>query len=160
MSKQKQMWCCPYCSQRSARRWNLEVHIKRWHNGIGEPIDEEESNEIKDKMSNQFFYHNHPYSVNDLFMGSWKGKEKERDIIDEIYQIVMELKENLRKIKVIKSFFYELSYSSSSLQQPSIITGLGQTPIIETNNSTSYKNGIAANTTSISTITTTTRTKK
>jgi hypothetical protein len=98
--------------------------------------------------------------VNDLFMGSWKGKEKERDIIDEIYQIVMELKENLRKIKVIKSFFYELSYSSSSLQQPSIITGLGQTPIIETNNSTSYKNGIAANTTSISTITTTTRTKK
>jgi hypothetical protein len=132
MSKQRrEKWCCPHCSQRSARHWNLKVHIKRWHNRIGEPIDEEEFNMIKDQMSNKSFYHNQSYPVNDLFMGSWKGKEKEQDIIDEIYQIVMELKENLRKIKVIKSFFYELSYLSSSLQQPSIITGLGQTPIME-----------------------------
>ncbi len=24
---------CPYCDQRSTRRWNLEVHIKRKHGG-------------------------------------------------------------------------------------------------------------------------------
>ncbi len=29
---------CPYCDQRSARRWNLQVHIKRKHGGIGQPI--------------------------------------------------------------------------------------------------------------------------
>jgi len=24
---------CPYCNERSTRRWNLEVHIKRKHGG-------------------------------------------------------------------------------------------------------------------------------
>jgi hypothetical protein len=64
-------------------------------------------------------------------VGSQKGKEKERDIIDEIYQMVIERKEKLRKIKEIKSFFNELSSLSSSSQQPITITGLGQTPIIQ-----------------------------
>jgi hypothetical protein len=131
MSKQsRKKWCCLQCSQRSARNWNLKVHIKRRHNGIGEPIDEE-SNEIKDIMSNQFFYHKHPYSVNDLLVGSQKGKEKEQDMIDEIYQMVIERKEKLRKIKEIKNFFNELSSlsSTSSLQHP--VTTLIQTPIIQ-----------------------------
>jgi hypothetical protein len=131
MSNQsRKKWCCLGCSQRSARNWNLKVHIKRWHNGIGEPIDEEEYNKIKDMMSNQFFYHNHSYSVNYLSVENQKGKEKERDIIDEIYQMVIERKEKLRKIKEIKSFFNELSsLSSSSSQQP--VTTLIQTPIIQ-----------------------------
>jgi hypothetical protein len=63
--------------------------------------------------------------VNDLSVGSQKGKEKERDIIDEIYQMVIGQKENLRKIKEIKSFFYELSSLSSSSSQHTI-TGLVQ----------------------------------
>jgi hypothetical protein len=25
---------CPYCDQRSTRRWNLDVHIKRKHGGL------------------------------------------------------------------------------------------------------------------------------
>jgi hypothetical protein len=29
--------CCPYCSQTSSRHWNMQVHIKRRHSGIGEP---------------------------------------------------------------------------------------------------------------------------
>ncbi len=129
MSKQRQKWCCPYCSQRSSRRWNLEVHIKRRHNGIGEPIDEEELKQFKDEISNQFLYHNQPYSLNDLSRESSKGKEKEQDMIDIMYQEVIERKEKLRKIKEIKSFFYELS-SLSSLQQQPIITGLIQAPVL------------------------------
>jgi hypothetical protein len=128
-SQSRKKWCCLQCSQRSARRWNLKVHIKRRHNGIGEPIDEEKSNEIKDMMSNQFAYHNHPYSVNDLTLRSGKGKEKEQDIIDVMYEIVIERKEKLRKIKEIKSFFNELYSLSSSSQQP--VTSLIQTPIIQ-----------------------------
>ena len=31
------VWCCPYCSQTSSRHWNMQVHIKRRHSGIGEP---------------------------------------------------------------------------------------------------------------------------
>jgi hypothetical protein len=29
---------CPYCDQKSTRRWNLETHIKRRHGGTGQPI--------------------------------------------------------------------------------------------------------------------------
>jgi hypothetical protein len=28
---------CPFCDQRSARRWNLQVHIKRKHGGSPDP---------------------------------------------------------------------------------------------------------------------------
>jgi hypothetical protein len=131
LSKQRQKWRCPHCSQRSARRWNLEVHIKRWHNGKGEPINEEELKEFNDKISNQFSYHNQPYSVNDLSRESGKGKEKEQDMIDIMYKEVIERKEKLRKIKEIKSFYCELSTLSSSSQQPITVTGLIQTPVIQ-----------------------------
>jgi hypothetical protein len=125
-NQSRKKWYCLRCSQRSARRWNLKVHIKRRHNGIGEPIHEE----VKNEISSQFFYHNQPYFVNDLSLESSKGKEKERDTIDEIYQMVIEVREKLRKIKEIKSFFNELYSLSSSSQQP-IITNLIQTPIIQ-----------------------------
>jgi hypothetical protein len=46
---------CPYCNQRSTRRWNLDVHIKRRHIGhlLGESSD---SNPFWYKRSNP--YHN------------------------------------------------------------------------------------------------------
>ncbi|MDP8941231.1 MAG: hypothetical protein M3M84_01655 [Thermoproteota archaeon] len=111
------------------------MHIKRQHNGRGEPIDEVDK-EFQDKRGYQFFSYNHPYgvNVNDMSLGSRQRKEKEQDIIELIYQIVIEQKEKLRKIKEIKSFFNELyssSPSSSYLQRSNIITGLGQTPIID-----------------------------
>jgi hypothetical protein len=35
----RKLWKCPQCPQTSSRRWNVEVHIKRWHDGIGHPIE-------------------------------------------------------------------------------------------------------------------------
>ena len=32
-------WFCPHCPQTCPRRWNLKIHIKRKHNGIGDPLD-------------------------------------------------------------------------------------------------------------------------
>src|SRR5215207_2581628 len=29
---------CPYCTQTSSRKWNLEVHLQRRHQGMGEPV--------------------------------------------------------------------------------------------------------------------------
>jgi hypothetical protein len=134
LSNAKRKWHCPYCSQDSSRHWNLKIHIKRQHNGRGEPIDEEVYKEFQDKRGYQFFSYNQPYgvNVNDMSLGSRQRKEKEQDIIELTYQIVIEQKEKLRKIKEIKSFFYELSsLSSSYLQRSNIITGLGHTPIID-----------------------------
>ncbi len=106
------------------------------------------------------FSHNQPYGMNDLSLGNSQGKEKQQDMIDVMYQIFIEQKEKLRKIKEIKSFFYELSSFSSSLslQQPNIITSLIQTPIIQPIIPPVHNNAIAANTTA--TRTTITRTKK
>ena len=129
MSNTKRKWHCPCCSQDSSRHWNLKIHIKRWHNGIGEPINKE-YNEFKENRSYQFFSHNQPYGVKNLSFGSRQGKEKEPDMIDEYHQIVIEYKEKLRKIQEIKSFFNELNYFSSSSQQPNTNTNLGQTPMI------------------------------
>jgi hypothetical protein len=129
MSNAKRKWHCPRCSRDSSRHWNMKVHIKRKHSGVGEPIDEE-AKEFKEKRGHQFFSYNQPYSVNDLSMRNRLGKEKEPDIIDVMYQVVMEFKEKFRKIMEIKGFLNELSSLSSS-QQPGITSGLSQTPIIE-----------------------------
>jgi hypothetical protein len=37
--KEKKGWHCPYCSQISPRHWNIKVHIRRKHQGIGEPVE-------------------------------------------------------------------------------------------------------------------------
>jgi hypothetical protein len=128
MSNTKRKWHCPRCSRDSSRHWNMKVHIKRKHSGVGEPIDE--AKEFKEKRGHQFFSYNQSYGMNDLSMGNQLGKEKEPDIIDVMYQVVMEEKEKLRKIMEIKGFLNELSSLSSSAQ-PHITTGLSQTPIIE-----------------------------
>ena len=128
MCNAKRKWHCPRCSRDSSRHWNMKVHIKRKHSGVGEPIDE--AKEFKEKRGHQFFSYNQSYGMNDLSMGNQLGKEKEPDIIDVMYQVVMEEKEKFRKIMEIKGFLNELSSLSSSAQ-PHITTGLSQTPIIE-----------------------------
>lgn len=34
----KEYYSCPHCPQTSSRRWNLIVHLRRRHNGIGQPV--------------------------------------------------------------------------------------------------------------------------
>jgi hypothetical protein len=34
----KEGWLCPYCPQRSHRHWNIQTHIKRKHDAIGQPV--------------------------------------------------------------------------------------------------------------------------
>lgn len=34
----KEYYSCPHCPQTSSRRWNLIVHLKRRHNGLGQPV--------------------------------------------------------------------------------------------------------------------------
>jgi hypothetical protein len=67
--------------------------------------------------------------MNDLSRESGKVKEKEQDMIDVMYKMIIEHKEKVMKIKEIKNFFIELSSLSSSSQQP--VTSLIQTPIIQ-----------------------------
>ena len=50
MSRSRQKWHCPHCSQTSSRRWNLKTHIGRKHQGIGQPVREDGTHSIT--MSN------------------------------------------------------------------------------------------------------------
>jgi hypothetical protein len=48
----KDPYHCPYCSQRSTRRWNLQVHIKRRHGESPDPYLA--SHSLYDRKSDQF----------------------------------------------------------------------------------------------------------
>src|ERR687885_356923 len=93
-------WHCPHCSLMSKRRWNIKDHIRRKHRGIGQPIDKQ-SKEFNDRINNQLFPHNlPPYFMNDISLGRRKQQqeqeEKEPDMIDKCYEMVMEYKEKFR----------------------------------------------------------------
>ena len=80
---------------------------------------------------------NHQVHPNSFSRSSYLRKEedtsKKRDVVDEILEFWRPMTQKMKEIMEIKNTINEFfSYSSSSsLQQPSIITGLGQTPIIE-----------------------------
>jgi hypothetical protein len=53
---------CPYCDQRSTRRWNLDVHIKRKHGGSSGPyLASHPSHPFSHKPTNP--YHNIEYAI-------------------------------------------------------------------------------------------------
>jgi hypothetical protein len=119
----------------------------RKHQGIGQPIEEDGKHSITtsnaaiqfipDMMSlqNNNYDLNHQVYPNSFSRSPYLRKEedtpKKRDVLDEIIEfwrpMTQKMKEILEIMNTIKEFF---SYSSS-LQQPSIITGVDQTPIIE-----------------------------
>jgi len=152
MSRSRQKWHCPHCSQTSSRHWNLKTHIVRKHQGTGQPIGEDGTHSIT--MSNaaiQFIpdmmmslqnnnnnydmnhqVHPNSFSSRSSYLRKEEDTPKKRDVLDEILEFRRPMTQKMKEIMEIKNTINEFfSYSSSSLQQPSIITGLGQTPIIE-----------------------------
>jgi hypothetical protein len=145
------MWHCPHCSQTSSRRWNLMTHIGRKHQGIGQPVREDGTHSITmsnaamqfipDMMmslqnNNNNYELNHKVHPNSFSSSSSLIKEedtpKKRDAVDGWLEFWRPMARKMKEIQEIKNTINEFSSSSSSsLRQPSIITGLGQTPIIE-----------------------------
>jgi hypothetical protein len=150
MSRSRQKWHCPHCSQTSSRHWNLKTHIGRKHQGTGKPIGEDGTHSITmsnaaiqfipDMMmslqnNNNYYELNHQVHPNSFSRSSYLRKEedtpKKRDVLDEIIEFWRPITQKMKEIMGIKNTINEFFSYSSSLQQPSIITGLGQTPIIE-----------------------------
>ena len=151
MSRSRQKWHCPHCSQTSSRGGNLKTHIGRKHQGIGQPVREDGMHSvtmsnanlqfIPDMMmslqnNNNNYKMNHQVHPNSFSRSPYLRKEedtsKKRDVLDEILEFWRPIAQKMKEIMEIKNTVNEFfSYSSSSLQQPSIITGLGRTPIID-----------------------------
>ena len=150
MTRSRQKWHCPHCSQTSLRHWNLKTHIRRKHHGTGKPIGEDGRQSIATSNAAMRFIpdlimnlkNNNNYNTNhqvhpNTFSGSLRLRNEEqspkkRDALDEWLEFWRPIIQKMKEILEIKKFIGELSSYSSSLQQPSIITGLGQTPIIDT----------------------------
>jgi hypothetical protein len=140
MSKSKAKWHCPHCSQASSRHWNLKTHIRRKHQGIGQPIGEDEwhftptssttMHFIPDMMSLQE-NNNNSYGLNSqvhprTYSTDYHRKEediyKKRDLLEEILQLWRPKIKQIKEILEIKNLFSQIQYASS--QQQPIIGGI------------------------------------
>ena len=87
---------CSNCDQKSSRRWNLETHIKRKHNQLGEPINLGHIGEdfLATRVDVNNHYKLHQYQNNGIHnafktpLGKTKKSLKESLVfVDEIYDI-------------------------------------------------------------------------
>ncbi len=94
MPKNKAKWHCPHCSQASSRHWNLKTHIRRKHQGIGQPVGEDEWHFIPDMMSLQKKNNNyglnsqvHPRTFSMDYHKKEEDTSRKRDLLEEILQL-------------------------------------------------------------------------
>jgi hypothetical protein len=90
-------WRCPNCEKSSTRRWNLQRHISRWHDGSGQPFKNDRI--LYDRLLLQQQQHIPPttsYISNpDLTQKSYKKFDLFVDRILKHYHTLVEIK-NLR----------------------------------------------------------------
>jgi hypothetical protein len=93
----KEKWKCPYlrCMQDSSRRSNMVRHIRRLHNGLGDPVKEKPS-ATDSSIQNMFVYSDRPSSLSRKRPPD--PHTKENDMVDITY-------EKVNKIKEIKAFY-------------------------------------------------------
>jgi hypothetical protein len=108
-------WLCPYCPQTCPRRWNLKVHIKRKHNGIGEPLEADST--YTNTTTSRFATHT---GVNSRKEQQHTPK-KQVDPIDEMHETLRKMVEQKKKYKEIQEFTRQLF---SDIQQPTILGGM------------------------------------
>jgi hypothetical protein len=129
MAKFKKMACpSPNCTHRSSRRWNMGIHIRRWHGGIGEPVELEKagheetsssSGSNKNNVDNDSFGRSVSSRIFPKPPSSETNKISKRhniwpgsDIIDQYYQTALEFEENRNKIKKITEIFGQFPFSA------------------------------------------------
>lgn len=101
-------WQCPHCPQDSDRHWNLVVHIRRWHRGIGQPIYKGNTGGgRKTSFSNLNATHirrrppQSSYNFSRLPVNYSNQTKDGEDVIDETHRIVTEMDEKRRKMEEI-----------------------------------------------------------
>jgi hypothetical protein len=128
MSKLKK-WKCPHCPQNSARHWNMVVHIRRWHGGLGNPAEKMDPNQAerpfawdpnranrnKEYSPNRNF-RNRPF-VNCAATG--RVNESLDDPIEYTYNFLTEFEDKVYKVGEIDRITSKLC-SSATTRLPSI----------------------------------------
>jgi hypothetical protein len=100
-------WKCPNCPQTSSRYWNLMTHIRRKHNGIGQPKKESESSSFHYPTGN-FFAAGNRIEPNQI--------RKEQNPIDSAYESYKEYKKAYDKAAEMRTFFQRFNSGTLLLE--------------------------------------------
>jgi hypothetical protein len=103
-------WSCPECEMSSTRRYNVERHIRRIHNGIGEPLNDRnvqyhgEANRYNLRFPLDQFHH--------AYISPLTRKEKSNQKFSDLleYQFL----QPLRKMAEFKNLLSQLQSSFAS----------------------------------------------
>ena len=111
----------------------MVVHIRRWHRGIGHPIDKSDLNKnghiFPADLPGQHIFMRHspkPYKSNRIFANSpIESSGEGRDIIEETHKTVIEMEERRRKVEeiiaIMQRYFNAPSWTPS-VEQSSIFS--------------------------------------
>jgi hypothetical protein len=117
------MWKCSNCDQSSTRRWNLETHIKRKHEGVGYPINldsrDNPPSPTQFPISKYNDYKAKSHRTN-YFSGAQIRKPGGSNVLKNSFDFVDDFYESVRKFTVVKDFFSQ----KSSVNQLSFPWGL------------------------------------
>ena len=121
MSRSRQKWHCPHCSQTSLRHWNLKTHIGRKHQGTGQPIREDRMHSITTsnaaiqfipdimmslQNNNNNYELNHWVHPNSFSRSLNHRKEEEtpkkRDMLDEFLEFWRPITQKMKELQEIK----------------------------------------------------------
>lgn len=95
----KNIYSCPHCDQCSTRRWNLEIHIKRRHQGVGLAVRHmmHGPRELSGKQSGKNWRADFSYSEssNNIFSPSL-----------ETQRFILESARNMKELTDLCSHFY------------------------------------------------------
>jgi hypothetical protein len=120
MSNVRKKWVCPSCPHRSSRKYNMKVHIQRWHKAAGQPellyMNHQAApllNDNKDIFSNESgAVGDDSVSINSFPSPFVKfSSEKPEDpfeFVNEIYLMAIKFKEMQRKVEKIHRGFNDI----------------------------------------------------
>jgi hypothetical protein len=95
-------WACPHCEQTSNRYWNLQTHIKRRHDELGDPVRVEKEY-VQDTSRTSYRYHQSGYTTNPSFhsKATTKAHSLDSDLLDPFLSTLRkyaEISDLMRKI--------------------------------------------------------------
>jgi hypothetical protein len=114
-------WQCPHCRHDSARRWNMVEHIRRWHAGMGRPVDNGDSGQDGPTFPSDLYrqpvfrrhfpkyYKSNRISGNNPIDSRGEGS----DMIEETHKTVTEMEEKRRKVEEIIAILQKYCNASS-----------------------------------------------
>lgn len=132
-------WLCPHCRHDSARHWNMVVHIRRWHAGIGRPVENGDSGQEGPTFPSDLYrqpvfrrpFPKHYKSNRNSWDKPIDSRGEGRDMIEETHKTVTEMEEKRRKVEEIIAILQKYCNASSwtsNVERSSIFPNVVQSP--------------------------------